>query len=257
MTTDRLIFTGTGDALGVPRVYCSCRVCDEARRSGRNRRSRCSALLVTEIATLWLDCSPDWRSQMEAASQRSAPHILLTHAHHDHIGGVPDLADSSRWTGERPHLYAPSTVLETVFRRYPWTESRFAVHPISEAVRVVGYDVRAQLVNHGYNGTAYAYRLSRPGYEWGYCPDSINLTPDQKDFLQGLDLLVLGTAHVREDAPAEKRSLYDMTEAAALLGEIRPRRTYFTHLSHSVDVRKTYPLPPATALAHDGMSVDL
>lgn len=37
---DQLVFIGTGDAMGVPRVYCECEVCGEARSSGVNRRYR-------------------------------------------------------------------------------------------------------------------------------------------------------------------------------------------------------------------------
>lgn len=32
---DTLVFLGTGDAMGVPRVYCSCETCTEAREQGK------------------------------------------------------------------------------------------------------------------------------------------------------------------------------------------------------------------------------
>lgn len=35
-------FWGTGDSMGVPRVYCACQVCEEARKEGVNRRYRSS-----------------------------------------------------------------------------------------------------------------------------------------------------------------------------------------------------------------------
>lgn len=57
---DELIFTGSGDALGVPRVYCDCPVCTEARTTGQNHRRRCSALVRAKAGTFWLDCGPDW-----------------------------------------------------------------------------------------------------------------------------------------------------------------------------------------------------
>jgi len=41
---DTLVFLGTGDAMGVPRVYCSCETCTEARTSGLNARQRSSVL---------------------------------------------------------------------------------------------------------------------------------------------------------------------------------------------------------------------
>lgn len=42
---DTLVFLGTGDAMGVPRVYCNCENCMEARTGGMNARLRSSVLI--------------------------------------------------------------------------------------------------------------------------------------------------------------------------------------------------------------------
>ena len=40
-----LTFLGTGDSKGVPRFWCACPVCQEARAGGVNRRGRTATLL--------------------------------------------------------------------------------------------------------------------------------------------------------------------------------------------------------------------
>ncbi|MCG0238365.1 MAG: MBL fold metallo-hydrolase [Firmicutes bacterium] len=252
-----LTFLGTGDAMGVPRVYCDCPVCTEARTSGRNRRRRPSALVRDGGGCLLIDCGPDWRLQMESVGLRAVDAVLVTHPHHDHIGGLPELADAVRWTGRPVPVAAAPRVLAEIQARYPWIGQYLVFTPLIGPAEFLGFRVTAWEVNHGHNGRSYGLRLERPGFAWAYVPDSIHLSPAEREPLRGLDLLVLGTAYYREEAPVATRSLYDMVEALALLAEVRPRRAIFTHLSHGVDLREPYPLPPEVTLAEDGMTVPL
>jgi len=251
---DRLTLLGTGDALGVPRVYCDCPVCTEARSTGANRRQRCSALLQTEAGPLLLDCGPDWRAQMETAGTREVDLVLLTHAHHDHAGGLPDLADAARWTRRKPQVFGPAAAIAEARELFPWTVNQLDYQVMTGPLVLRGWQVTPWEVSHGINGRAHAFRFSQPGRAWAYCPDSIALTAAEQEPLLGLDLLVLGTAYYQEQTPVGKRSLYDMVEALALLAAVRPKRAIFTHLSHGVDLRTVPRLPAHVRIGRDGQS---
>lgn len=252
---DRLTFLGTGDAMGVPRVYCDCRVCQEARTAGVNRRLRSSVSVETAEGEIWIDCGPDWRAQMERRGSRELSRLLLTHAHFDHMGGLPEWADACRWTRKKGELYGPGEVLETVDSQYPWLKNHLKFHSLAEPFHFGGWAVSFRKMNHGKNGFSYAYRWDKPGYSWAYCPDSIDLQGEQREFLRSLDLLVLGTSFYREDAAFESRSVYDMVEAIELTADICPASVRFTHMSHGVDIREEYPLPEGFQLAKAGMEV--
>jgi len=258
--TATLQFLGTGDAMGVPRVYCDCGVCAEARATGVNRRFRSSVLIDDpEAGLVLIDCGPDWGRMMETAGLRFAEKMLLTHAHYDHIGGLPEWADACRWLDRKGTVRAPKETIEEVTIRFPWLDRSIAFHPADEGFRLGGWNARVWRVNHGHNGHAFAYRFdhAETGWSWAYCPDAIGLSETEKAPLEGLDLLVLGTSFWRETIPYERRSVHDVVEALELLRELEPREAVFTHLSHDIDLTRRHDLPENARFAEAGLTIRL
>ncbi len=254
---DRLLFLGTGDAMGVPRVYCECSVCMEARETGVNRRLRSSIMVEGESGSFLIDCGPDWRIQMETLAERMTEKVLVTHAHFDHIAGLPEWADACRWTGRKGQLYAPIEVITEICIQFPWLKNHLECIVIDHGVQLDGWFIRGWKVCHGKNGYSYAYRLEKGDYSWVYCSDAINLNHTEKQPMVGLNLLVLGTSFYHETAEFSSRSVYDMKEAELLLKEIKPSKVIYTHMSHDVDLNQDYPLPYEVTLAHTGLEVVL
>lgn len=250
-------FLGTGDSMGVPRVYCDCGICAEARTAGVNRRFRSSVMLEQGEDRLLIDCGPDWRIQMESLGLRGTKDILITHAHFDHIGGLPELADLCRWTGVSPRLHAPAEVVATVNRQFPWIGRLIQMTEIDEGAVLLGWQVKPFRVNHGKNGFSYAYRFERNGEAWVYCPDSIDLQEEHKQHMRNLKVLILGTSFYKEAAEFHTRSVYDMVEAFGLLQELSPAAAWFTHMSHDIDLKGDLVVPEGVRLARTGETIAL
>nr|WP_183600396.1 MBL fold metallo-hydrolase [Paenibacillus phyllosphaerae] len=246
--------------MGVPRIYCSCDVCEEARTSGVNRRRRSLVHLQDEsFGTVLIDCGPDWREQMEQAGLRFIDRILITHAHFDHIAGLAEWADACRWLGRKGTAFAMPDVIGEITNRFPWLCRQIDFIPIQGPFQLGDWTVDCWRVNHGKNGYAYAFKFTNivDQHAWAYCSDSIALTEEQREPLYGLDLLVLGTSFYEEPFPFETRSVYDVKEALELLQELQPGRTLFTHISHDIDRRRDYALPQQVGFAYGGLQVQV
>ncbi|MFC4452964.1 MBL fold metallo-hydrolase [Deinococcus sonorensis] len=256
-----LTFLGTADSKGVPRWWCACPVCQEARQGGRNRRTRSAALLEAGGQTALLDCGPDLHAQLARLGRPLMPDaVLISHAHNDHLLGLGDLLDYVAYAGGRLPVYAPASVLPQIEERFRYAFRRAApVQPLPvEGLSVCGYRVRAFEVPHGANGTSHAFHFERPGHRWVYLTDSIDVPQEVVErWLTGLDLLVLGSSFFDESGVVHStRSVYDVREALQLPWAQAVGEVWLTHLSHDVDV--TGPLPdPRYRYASEGQTLAL
>jgi phosphoribosyl 1,2-cyclic phosphate phosphodiesterase len=254
-----LRFLGCSDSQGVPRWWCSCKVCNEARTTGENLRSRPSVLLESDADTVLIDAAPEFRMQVTREKIFKIDALIITHAHNDHLLGLGDVADFARWTKKTIPIFVPSEVIPQVRARFQYlTKGSYpTLVPFAEleskGQTFGGYKLTAHKVPHGANGFAYGLRFENSSFRWAYIPDSINLQ-DLTPWLD-LDLLMLGTSFYYEDAPIESRSVYSVVEAVHLLHALQPKGTIFTHMGHGVDIRKA--APEKTQYARDGLTVKI
>lgn len=256
-----LTFLGTADSKGVPRFWCDCLVCQEARVTGVNRRTRTAMLLQNGEEVVLLDAGGDLHVQL---SQRFTPIVpgvvFLSHAHNDHILGMADLLDYVRYAGGKLSIYAPENVIPDVVARFPYAfRAEPPVTPMpTEGVQAAGFTIQLFRVPHGANGFSHAFLLSRSGYRAAIITDSIDVPDDiAQPWLNNLDLLMLGTSFVNEsNQPRSSRSVYDIVEARQLPWAQAAKRVLLTHLSHDVDVRSVQ-LPAGWTFARDGLQIPL
>ncbi|MDR2617646.1 MAG: hypothetical protein LBC62_02140 [Treponema sp.] len=81
----KLQYLGTGAAEGIPAIFCSCAVCEEARKKrGKNIRTRSQALVD---GVMLLDFPPDTYAHYLAYDFYfpGIRHVLVTHSHMDHF----------------------------------------------------------------------------------------------------------------------------------------------------------------------------
>jgi phosphoribosyl 1,2-cyclic phosphate phosphodiesterase len=265
----QLVFLGSGDEHGVPRIGCDCETCQQAQaQDSRNCRTSSSVAIrygqFYSERVILIDAAPEFRLQTTNLGLGQFDAVLLTHAHDAHILGLSALASAQREAGLPLGVYAPSEVLDDVRERFGnlWTDRTYRrvwqPQAIEGTVDLWGLEASPFRVDHGVGGIAYGYLLIFDDLRVGYVSDMLRATTQVREMLQDLDLLVLGASHYYEGIDIWKRSVMDIVAAVELIGETAPGRAILTQLSHTVDHEEiSAGLPPEVSLAYDGLEVEV
>ncbi len=251
--------------MGVPTLGCTCAVCRSAtlpvghpQAQPKNRRTRPSLMLDFGGRTVLVDTGPDFHAQAIREHLQRVDAVLYTHHHADHILGMDDLRPLSFRSPEGIPLFADdatANVLRRVFAytfrtedRYP-TSARVHIHPLppaSESVTLFGADFQRIPVIHG--------RETITGYRFGtaaYLTDMSDLPEESLAMLQGLDVLIVDALR-REPHPSHSH----LEKSIRYVEMLKPKRAFFTHMSHDLDHANTEAeLPHHIRLAYDGLQL--
>lgn len=243
-----LRFLGTGDAFG----------------SG-GRFQTCFLLRVAGVTCL-IDCgaSAPLALRRDGVRQPEVTHIVVSHLHGDHIGGIPFLLLDAAYAEPRTTLLTiagppgiGTTVTQLLELLYPGSATKvlslvphrfLELSPRQEA-DLDGVRVTAVPVQHGPELVAFGLRVGVNGTMVAYSGDT-EWTPALVEVARDADLFICECFSWEEPIPTHLTH----TELAAHAPEIAARRMVLTHLGpemlrHSHEARWT--------CAVDGMSVTL
>lgn len=250
-----LLFLGTGTSLGVPVVGCECAVCRSP--DPRDRRTRASVYLRTPECAWVVDTGPDFRAQCLRENIRAIDAVVYTHAHTDHVMGFDDLRPFCDLRRPLP-IFASAATMDDLRRIYAFAFDGHHRYPgyVCPDPRVIdgpfalgATTVTPVPVLHG-RTTVNGYLFARDGRPLvAYLSDCKTVPPAAIHALAGVDTLVIDALRA-----APHPTHMNLAEALAVVGEIRPARTWFTHLSHDAGHAATAAaLPADVAVAWDGL----
>ena len=252
-----IVILGSGTSMGVPTLGCNCAVCTST--DPRNTRSRPSIAVEWEGNRVLIDTGPDFRQQALREKIQHVDAVLYTHPHADHILGLDDLRPLSFRHAAGMALYADDRtigVLERVFSytfspnaKYP-TRARVRLQPLNdrESAEINGAAFQRVPILHGELPVA-GFRFGSAAYltDMSVIPEAILL------LLEDLDVLILDALR-KEPHPSHA----NVEQALAWIERVRPRRAFFTHMSHELDHAETEnELPPHIRLAYDGLRIPI
>ncbi len=245
--------------MGVPTLGCGCNVCTSD--DPRNTRSRPSIAIQWPARktdqTVLIDTGPDFRNQALREKIRHVDAVFYTHAHADHILGFDDLRPLSFRHPGGLALYADEPTALIMERIFEYTFSPRANYPTRARVnlrRLNGHEsadvagVRFQRVPllHG--------DLPVAGFRFGaaaYLTDMSSIPDNSLPLLEDLDVLIIDALR-KQPHPSHA----NIETALAWVERLRPKRTYFTHMSHEVEHAETEnELPAHVRLAYDGLRI--
>ena len=252
----KITFLGTGTSQGIPMIASNHPVC--LSNNSKDKRLRSSIMISWDDNRYIIDCGPDFRQQMLRENIQAINGVLFTHEHSDHTAGIDDLRPYTYKMGEVP-IYAQERVIESLKIRFSYifeTENRYAGAPKlieniidSSSFMLNEVQVTPIAVMHG--------KLPITGYRFGnvaYITDLKTMSDHEKKKLENLDVLIVNALRIT----AHPTHL-NLEEAISFVNEIKPKRAYFTHISHKLgfheEVEKI--LPENVFLSYDGLEIKL
>ena len=250
----KITVLGSGTSVGVPTVGCHCAVCSSA--DPRDNRLRPSILVSYQGHNVLIDTTPDFRAQALRAKIEHVDAVLFTHSHADHILGLDDLRPYNFRQKERIPIYAAPDTMATIQRVYQYIfdgvkkESnvpQLVTHLINGGgIDLFGLEFRPVPILHG-SATIYGFRFGSAAY----LTDQSDIPPASMEQLSGLDVLFLDALRHK---PHPTHSTVD--RSLKTVEVLRPRRAFFTHISHDLAHERTESLlPPHVKLAYDGLEI--
>lgn len=250
----KLTFLGTGTSQGVPVIGCQCAVCMSVNE--KDKRLRTSLMLEVKGRNFVIDTGPDFRQQMLREKVDRLNAVIFTHEHKDHIAGFDDVRAFNFLSKKKVEVYAAARVQTVIRREFAYIFDDFKYPGIPE-INLHLIDDRPFTIEEvefipirvlHYQLPVYGFRIDNLTYitDANYIPD------EEKEKIKGSEILILNALRREKHI-----SHYTLEEAIALVKELKPRKAYFTHISHQLGLHTLVndELPEGIELAYDGLVV--
>lgn len=249
----KLTFLGTGTSMGVPVAGGFNR--EELAHDPRNERTRCSAWIVTEKTSIVIDIGPEFRIQSIRSGITNIDHVLITHEHMDHIGGLDDLRMFNYIKKASIPVYTTRTAIKSIEKRfdymfgenkYPGSTSLDLIE-MNEPIELDGLKITPLPVFHG--------ELEILGFRINnlcYLTDVKEIPASTMELIKGCNTIVLSALRWEPEHPTHLR----ISDAVDIINELNIPRGYLIHMNSYVDHDETNKkLPKHIQLAYDMQTV--
>jgi phosphoribosyl 1,2-cyclic phosphate phosphodiesterase len=245
----RITLLGTGDAVGTPKIWCSCPACVAARTDKKSRRYRPCMMFSDGRVSVMIETGPDLRSQMLENDIKAVDAVLWTHAHRDHYGGFGDFYRSK----ENMPVYGEKRVLDAVLNEFHYLTFERHDQALHRPFMIGDMEFTLFEVTHPPIDIATGFRVRHNGKTVVVTGDTnIHIPAESFPLMENADLLI-ADAIVPPGINIPKHM--NAADAMELSKKLGPKRTVFVHLSHLYkphdEAVKEYPL------GFDGMVIDV
>lgn len=252
----KITFLGTGTSQGIPLIGCDCRVCTS--KDTKDKRLRTSVFIEYHGTHIVIDTGPDFRQQMLRENIRKVDAVLFTHEHKDHIAGLDDVRAFNFIHQMVMPVYATERVQSAIKREfaYIFADEKYPGIPQIELKTIANqtFDVNGikvipiEVMHH--KMSVKAFRIGN----FTYITDANFISEAEKEKIKGSEIIVINALRKNHHI-----SHFTFEEAIELMEELKPKKAFFTHISHQLGTHEevSLELPNFIQLAYDGLRIEL
>ena len=255
----RLIILGCGSSVGVPRIDGYWGACKKNEK--KNKRTRCSAIIIRGSNSVLIDTSPDLKYQLLSNKIRNISSVIFTHEHADQTNGLFELRPFFWKHRKRINVYGNPTTMNDLKKRHNFlfkkkktssypaiikaniVKSRFSLGSSKEKI-----SFKTISLNHG-KTKSIIYIFEKTAYI-SDCNDFSILKIQE---LKNLNYLIIDCLKITQHP-----SHFNLEESLYIHKYLKPKKTILTNLHHDLDYNYLLKkLPNRVVPAFDGLTITL
>ena len=253
----KLIILGCGSSVGVPRIDGFWGSCDKSNK--KNRRSRCSAIIVKGSNSILIDTSPDIRNQLLLNKIKRISSVLLTHEHADQTNGLFELRPFYWKYKKRINIYGNLKTINHLKKRQDYLFKKISVYP-----PIVKPNIINSRFSLGRQNEKIYFKTIRAKHgktssviyifeETAYISDSNDLSIVKAEELQNLKYLIIDCLKFKKHP-----SHFNLKDSLFVHRCLKPKKTILTNLHYDLDYNSLFSkLPSNVVPAYDGLTINL
>jgi phosphoribosyl 1,2-cyclic phosphate phosphodiesterase len=252
-----ILVLGSGTSIGIPMIGCRCKTCRS--NDPRDKRLRPSVLIKLNDSRVLIDSGPDFRAQALAHSIERIDAVLYTHHHADHILGLDDLRPYNYMQSAEIPIYGSAETLDVIERTFTYvfdgkpsqsSRPKLVSNRIEDAQTfcVAGLTFEVVMAFHG-NLEVFGFRFG----DCAYLTDHSSIPARSLERLYDLEVLFLDALRYNTHPTHQT-----IEQSLRMVEELKPKRAFFTHISHDVlHASAEARLPAHVRLAYDGLEIPI
>lgn len=257
MTDSMFTLLGSGGAMGVPMLACSCEIC--LSTNPHDRRMRSAGLLSLPDKEILIDVGPDFRDQALRFGIKHIDGVIITHTHSDHIAGIDDLRAFYFMTKQAMPCLVSRETHQSIQSSHAYLFQERS-HGSNITAKLDFQELGAERGEVSFQGVDLKYcsylqgSMKVNGFRLGdfaYITD-IKIFPNSiYEDLKGVKHLVLSTCQSKSS-----HVHFGIQEAIDFRDKLGAENTYLMHISHHLGHDEgNAALPDGMQMAYDGLQI--
>lgn len=253
----KLIILGCGSSVGVPRIDGQWGRCDKNNK--KNKRTRCSAIIIKGSNSILIDTSPDLRTQLLSNKIKNISSVIFTHEHADQTNGLFELRPFFWKYKKRINVFGNLSTIQHLRKRQDYLFRKVSDYPPIVKSNIIKANFSLGRLNekvffktfsakHGKtNSVIYVFE------KVAYISDVNDLSIINIKALKNLKFLILDCLKFKKHP-----THFNLEEVLKIHQQLKPGKTILTNLHHDLDYKFLLKnLPNNVVPAYDGFSINL